>query len=368
MISKLKIKNYKSFAMETEIDLAPLNIITGGNSSGKTSLLETILLIRQSQEHDCLNGSLKYLGDFNNIKNNQTLEDYVYISAVIDGKDYSFKFGENSNLIPPSIKNINNIFYLSAERIGIRDIYEKNRRNTFFNSTGEQLVSLLNEFKDDRKLGKHYAKFFVEEENIENIVELPILDESLLTTKKGFLTGKESFIEIVNIWMRILTGYEVECRELRNTNYVQIIYSKDSHEYKPQHVGTGVTFILFQIIATLISENDNILIIENPEIHLHPSLQSRIMYFYLWVSKHGKQIIIETHSDHLFNSGRYYKVKEENCNILFVTIEDNEDMEGNSYYSSSVKNIQIGEFGEVLNDQPGLFDQYLIDLERIMED
>lgn len=366
MISKISIENFKSFALKKVIPLTALNIISGGNSAGKTTILEALLVAAQSEEHDFLNGSMKYLGEFNNIKNNQSQEEFIEIELDVDDHIYQYRFNNNHTMVKDIEKIPLSIHYLSAERIGIRDIYEKNRKYNYFSSKGEELVSLLNQYKDDRGLGGKYAKQFRVDEKIEVIENLPIFVDNLIQPREGVLSGNESFLQIVNIWMKILTGYEVGCQDIENTNYIKLFYIKDSNEYKPQHIGTGVTFVLFQIIAALVSSDSDLLIVENPEIHLHPSLQSYLMYFYLWLSRQGKQIIIETHSDHLFNAGRYYKSRGEECNILFICLEEEIDGEGNSYLSSKVNFIEVGEMGEINNDQPGLFDQYVYDLEKMM--
>ena len=90
---------------------------------------------------------------------------------------------------------------------------------------------------------------------------------------------KAELINIVNFWLEEFTGYTVSVDDI-SSKLLQLKYHKGGSEYEPQHVGTGVTFILFQILALLILPEETVVIIENPEIHLHPSLQSNLMYFY----------------------------------------------------------------------------------------
>lgn len=52
------------------------------------------------------------------------------------------------------------------------------------------------------------------------------------------------------------------------------------------------------------AESDSVIIIENPEIHLHPKAQSKLCEFLYFVSQSGRQLFIETHSDHIFNGLR----------------------------------------------------------------
>lgn len=66
-------------------------------------------------------------------------------------------------------------------------------------------------------------------------------------------------------------------------------------------VGFGVSQILPVLTMGLLAERDNILIFEQPEIHLHPRVQARLAELLVCFAYLGKRIIIETHSDHLIN-------------------------------------------------------------------
>ena len=71
------------------------------------------------------------------------------------------------------------------------------------------------------------------------------------------------------------------------------------------NVGFGYSYILPVIVGTLLAEKGSIVIVENPEAHLHPGAQSRIMEFLIEQSlKKSLQLIIETHSDHVVNGMR----------------------------------------------------------------
>ena len=56
---------------------------------------------------------------------------------------------------------------------------------------------------------------------------------------------------------------------------------------RPKNVGTGVSYIAEVIIAALSCESGDIVIIENPEIHLHPSGQSKLYHLYLFLQRMG---------------------------------------------------------------------------------
>lgn len=74
--------------------------------------------------------------------------------------------------------------------------------------------------------------------------------------------------------------------------------------FRPVNVGFGVTYTLPIIVAILSAKVDDLIIIENPESHLHPKAQSILGKLFAIAANAGVQIIIESHSDHILNSLR----------------------------------------------------------------
>ena len=99
------------------------------------------------------------------------------------------------------------------------------------------------------------------------------------------------------------------------------------HSVSPASVGVGFSQIAPIILMCLTAEKNDVLIFEQPELHLHPALQQKLGDFFLQMSKLGIQIIIETHSDHILNRVRLRSLEDlksfsENVNIVFVEKED----------------------------------------------
>ena len=121
------------------------------------------------------------------------------------------------------------------------------------------------------------------------------------------------------------------------------------------------------IICCLGAEKDSIIIIENPEIHLHPKAQSKLCDFIHFVSKAGRQLFIETHSDHIFNGLRAGvatgKILQEDISINFFA--------KNERYETQCNPIIFKEYGKIMGtnenmDINDLFDQFEIDLNRML--
>ncbi len=88
MITKWRVFNFKSIREETELDLGPLTIFAGANSSGKSTFIQSILLVAQTLAHKVgsrsvvLNGALTSLGQFDDLKSNGGASDQITIKCI----------------------------------------------------------------------------------------------------------------------------------------------------------------------------------------------------------------------------------------------------------------------------------------------
>ena len=96
----------------------------------------------------------------------------------------------------------------------------------------------------------------------------------------------------------------------QKTNFSSI-YKIEGQEYLPQNLGTGVNYLVAVLLQALVMSKNEVFIIENPEIHLHPKSQASLAEFFAFIAKTGRQIIIETHSEHLISKLRYCVYKKE---------------------------------------------------------
>ena len=129
--------------------------------------------------------------------------------------------------------------------------------------------------------------------------------------------------------------------------------------YKASNVGFGYSYILPIIVSGLIAKNNQILIVENPEAHLHPKAQSRLIRFLAKVSKTGVQVLIESHSDHILNALRIAVldkiVTSEQANILYFPQK----------IGQPIVQIVIQPDGKIEEWPEGFFDQMDIDFNRL---
>lgn len=93
-------------------------------------------------------------------------------------------------------------------------------------------------------------------------------------------------------------------------------------------VGVGVSQVLPVILLCLLAEPGTLVVLEQPELHLHPRLQQDLADFLLACSRSGRQIVLETHSEHLVNRLRYQIAQDESDEahaLIGLVFAENED-------------------------------------------
>lgn len=353
MIKQINISNFKCFEKSEIFDFSNLTILSGTNSSGKSSLIQSILLSGNAA-NGYVSGNdmfeyLSNLGDFDNLKNR-------YINPKEFSIEIVFTDGDKNKVIAnkTSFKNDNNnehltypdnLSYLNSERKPIEDVNTVNnfsKSERYFGIYGSCVIDWFDSHKDDL-LGSDLVVY---------------ADDKTLAGQ-------------LNYWLKYISNQEIEINSRRLQNTVEAFYSHNRTgsvklEFLPKNIGTGLSYLISILTICLSAKTNNIIIIENPEIHLHPKAQSRLTDFLTFVASKGIQIIIETHSDHIFNGVRkniYY-----NSNGSSTSRYSIEKEKVALYYFDQSKHakIIIDDDGLIKNHQQGLFDQFDEDLNALL--
>lgn len=157
MIKKWKIENFKSFRDRTELDFSPITVIVGANSSGKSSIIQTILLLKQAFQYGqtseplLLNGPLIRLGNFADVRNSSASTRKIGLGFEIEiGKDFPFENSERSKTLlnldkENTIDQINVWFEVakptgpSNNRESYKVILKKSEVETLFDQNDQQV-------------------------------------------------------------------------------------------------------------------------------------------------------------------------------------------------------------------------------------
>ena len=372
MIDTIRVVALKSIK-DLTVKCSKLHLFVGTNSSGKSTFLQALLLLTQQE----LNGKYISIGDFREVRNYYMPNDSIRIEIIeknktkpawiefIEDKEkeaynirtsmdetFVFEIMEMDECIDPEqtdfLVDEFGFHYLSCHRIGVNDIYAKN---------------MLNE--SDFGIDGEYALAYL----LKNESEV-VPDE--LVVKDIDVTN--SLLEQVNYWLNYIVGTTLLINDIKKTNYLQVKYnnnpanaSSEALYCRPINVGSGISYLISIIISCLGAESDSIIIIENPEIHLHPKAQSKLCDFIYFVSKAGRQLFVETHSDHIFNGLRVGvatgKISQEDISVNFFAMNERCETQCNP--------ILFKEYGKIVGtndrmDINDLFDQFEIDLNRML--
>lgn len=115
----------------------------------------------------------------------------------------------------------------------------------------------------------------------------------------------------LNYWIHYLFGYEFEnINEDINGLTKEILFSVDHKSLSIYNLGFGTSQILPIIFKLLLYSNSyNLVIIDEPEIHLHPSAQSKLADFLFQMATLNKNLIIETHSEYIIDRLIFLSIK-----------------------------------------------------------
>lgn len=371
MIERLDLKYFKCFE-ELKLPLSQLTLLSGSNAAGKSSVIQALNLLHQTiTSHEwsnrlLLNGKIVNAGTVQDVVDKVNGRRGFEVGLITEEHSFQWSFsgeredmsvtvdfvtvdGDSSNLpeklhflLPDDsssvtkdmAKRLYSMTYISAERIGPRDYYllDDLQNVPVVGSTGENTVSLLYSRQDD--------------EVLPGMVEPTVsskLFQQVQFRMQQFFPGCEIVVERVSAINAVTLGIRT---------------SEDTGFHRPMHVGFGLTQILPIVVAALAAKKDDLLIIENPEVHLHPAGQSMMGQFLGTVASAGVQIIVETHSDHLLNGVRR-AVKSRSLHPDKVNIHyfQPRDIEG-----SQVASPQIDVEGNISYWPKGFFDQYEVDM------
>ena len=131
-------------------------------------------------------------------------------------------------------------------------------------------------------------------------------------------------------------------------------------------VGVGVSQVLPVLTVCLLAEPGDIVLLEQPELHLHPALQMRLADFLLACVDSGRQIIVETHSEHLVNRLRRRVAEDDSNDVgeLVRIVFAERDTEGHTIFRPS----DINPLGGLTEDWPdGFLDIGARDAQKLLQ-
>nr|WP_228454308.1 DUF3696 domain-containing protein [Streptomyces alkaliphilus] len=326
----MALTNFKAF-QRAELALGPMTLLTGLNSSGKSSVLHALALLHQSHTSGnllhaadiargdrpggptapglLLNGELVGLGTGRDVLHEDFVGDEPAITLAVDEGDlrYSWTAGYEAeqNLLPLIAAELPvtegdaapegeaavqptyftaGFQYLHADRVSPAEFYPRDHHTAvgrrFLGVKGEHTVNYLRHFGGE---------------------EVPEALRHRDEAAKGLLPQAAAWIG------ELCPGIDLQTRAIDGTDVVRLSYGFDGPRgtrRRPTSVGFGLTYALPVVVACLTARPGSLVLLENPEAHLHPRGQTGMALLAAAAASTGAQIVMETHSDHVLNGLR----------------------------------------------------------------
>lgn len=398
MFTKLQLKNFKVWADTGEINLKPVTMLLGTNSSGKSSIIQSLLLLKQTAQSPDRTIQLNLGGDeVNDLFNFGEFDSVLRKGASPRRFDISFSFKR------PSSDRVQVGSYecsygsTSARAVVIQDLIlevESTKFRARRKSRGAYSL-VVNEESLERGNGRNYApersiglspdalaslgseRALFEDlslairRELEGIIYLgplrrkPERDYVWNRSTPGEVGGdghkavdvllasalikddeRGSIIAGVSKWLkRMGVADKIEVKQIGRSSRYEVVVLRDGIESNLRDVGIGVSQVLPVLTVAYFAPKGSTVILEEPEIHLHPLAQSVLAELFVEISqKRNIQFLVETHSEHLFRRMQTLiaeqKVENDQCGMFFVERKKSEAI---------LTALNVGDFGEVKN-------------------
>ena len=337
------INGFKCFDEEKTFDLNRLTLLTGANSGGKSSVIQSLLLTKKaaySNNSEITLADKEFaldLGGFNDIASRDS------ISFDIDGKRweiYAEDIDDDGEIIKfrtEDSTDLRSIFstdfsFLAADREAPSYQYPYKGKADLCNCHGSNVGDVYNKHENDNVASSRSLK------------------------------GNENKLKpLLNDWIDYIFPDVKLMIENVGSNMYKIV---EHGQFAATNIGFGITYALPILINGLLVKDGGWLIVENPEAHLHPKAQSNMGYFLACMASAGVRVIVETHSEHIVNGIRRFVLKQDtelkasDIAIYFFKKDSKE---------KSIEKIDVDKDGNLSDLPVDFFDQVRQDMHEIIQ-
>jgi len=405
MITQLHLKNFKSWRDSQPVVLSPVTMLLGTNSSGKSSLLQSLLLLKQTTASpdrtvhlnlggDEVNDFFNF-GDFDNIltanvdgpRQFEIALDFTRPEGekVRQGK-FACTYGQTSSgavaIQSLTLETVVKRFRALRRERGTYSVLmddETQPRGKGRHMAPERSIALPADAVAVLGLdGQHLQDLSLslrrELESISYLGPLrrkPERDYVWNKTKPGEI-GTDGYkvieallastllrsdeqgevLDGVSHWLKEMRiADKVEVRQVGRSSRYELVIHKDGVVANLRDVGIGVSQVLPVLTLAYFAPAGSTVLLEEPEIHLHPLAQSVLAEMFVQVSKKRNiQFVVETHSEHLFRRLQTLIAREDTdtktCQMLFVERKGADAV---------LRKLDIDDYGRVKNWPDGFF-------------
>jgi predicted ATPase len=417
LIKSLSLKDFKCFE-QVDIDFGKITLLTGANSSGKSSLIYALLGIMQSKyfpQYFALNGELINMGGFDEVlrKKAEKKEFEIGINVLLWGEQQNIEtlWVENIDTQQPELiyfKSNYGIIRTNKEKEQIVDyeFVQIDGVDNYFNindiETSNPEIKIVKERIESSRITKykivgkinesisffikkniiisfefHLDPFDIEETTFNYIGSFRLPPERTYYRKpkagkvgvngEGYIdqiieweeSNKEKYEALIEAITEIGLFHSIQANKMKGGRFeLNVKVNEESELASLTDVGFGISQFLPIIVADLQMDYESCLVVSQPEIHLHPKLQATLGdYFCKQINDLDKQYIVETHSEYLINRMRLLIVKGElKPEDVKLYYMENDGIKTTTYA------IELTTDGQIKNAPQGFFDTYEMDV------
>jgi predicted ATPase len=370
MLTELQLSNFKSWR-ELDIKLGRVTGLFGTNSSGKSSILQFLLMLKQTAESPD-KGLVLDLGGQNQLVNLGSFKDFIFqhreelilqwtIIFEIKKDEFaqSIRVSYKNKQIQEEVVYYKIPYYLEKHEV---HILNKNITTEFhYWEAHRAIFSIMYYLAPLREYPKREYQWsgaspshvgYRGENAIHAILAATFRNETRIIPESN---EEKPFQEVIAYWLKKLgLIHEFKLKEIaEGTGLFHAIVKKEpeSTEAFLTDVGFGVSQVLPALVLLYYVPEGSIILMEQPEIHLHPSVQSGLADVILQVSKQRNiQVIVESHSEHLLQRFQR-RVAEESYPVDELKLYFCDSQQG----ESKLIDLEIDEFGDIKNYPDNFF-------------
>ena len=402
MITELRTQNFKPWKDTGALQFAPLTGFFGANSSGKTSILQVLLMLKQTTERPSDWNEPLYFGDEKSLVNLGSFNDVIHehgenlrlnISVLwksIEGvyiKSHDLKLPLNASMQTLAMSGgypdeprtlsfstniadstVNNFHYETGQnRFSVNGTETDNLFRCYgltesqdfprFEKAFEDLFSRICYLGPRREDPRRNYKW--EESHPNDVGHYGEKMVSALLSSRVRLRSTDEQIMKWLLRLELIHSYDVNPTSNTEQDYQLLVQQfKDGPKVGLTDVGFGVSQVLPFLALCYYANEDSILILEQPEAHLHPKVQSDLADVLIDVVKNRNiQIILESHSEHLLHRLTRRIAEEEisqnDMALYFCEINNGK---------STAEKLAVDEYGNISNWPPNFFGDEMGDL------
>lgn len=382
MIKTIKIDRFKSLHHTPELSMGRVTLLTGANGNGKSSLCQVLLTLSQSWRRGMMenllpNGAWKELGSFNDIvysfDNKKTIDIRITTDAERENDFELIYVQSHENETLGELQSVR----VNGKPITDEEISSDTEEGLESDEGDDKETEIrLGSIRDYPSLLALERMYYIAAERKAAPSYQPI-DE---TTSHNYVAPDGSNVlnvlwknreqgsveKVQSLLRRVLDGGHIDLDKVGDNLVLKINSAGDSQLYQPVNVGFGYGYILSLLASIVLAPSGSFIIVENPEAHLHPSAQARLMNELIKTARECDiQLIVETHSDHVLNTAlravKEEQIAVEDMKILFFS----KSQDGEGRHESRVQNLVVNQLGHIINPPKQFFEQYSQDLRAL---